>query len=155
MSGTIKRSRYSLGATVCSYHCSLPVSSNADRIQIYRAGGVFVEGYLSQGKGTDTDCIKSRGYQGSNRTLKARGTTADYLTARIARKHKDILERMKAGEFSITPTCAGASTKAGQAGWKFIIPLLIPRKVKETFLPACPVTTTDSILLKASRVPRK
>ncbi len=98
---------------------------------------------------------KSRGYQGSNRTLKARGTTADYLTARIARKHKDILERMKAGEFSITPTCAGASTKAGQAGRKSIIPLLIPRKVKETFLPACPVTTTDSILLKASRVPRK
>lgn len=38
--------------------------------------------------------------QGSDRTLKARGETADYLTARIARDRPDVLERMKAGEFT-------------------------------------------------------
>jgi len=42
---------------------------------------------------------KSEQYQGANNTLIRGSTNADYLTARIARDHPDILERMKAGEY--------------------------------------------------------
>jgi hypothetical protein len=38
--------------------------------------------------------------RGVHNTSTRGSTNADYLTARIARDHKDILERMKAGEFS-------------------------------------------------------
>lgn len=38
-------------------------------------------------------------YQGSNRTLKPRGETADYLAARIKRDRPDIAARVEAGEF--------------------------------------------------------
>jgi hypothetical protein len=38
--------------------------------------------------------------KGSNRTFTARGETADYLTARIARDRPDILERMRRGEYA-------------------------------------------------------
>ncbi len=38
--------------------------------------------------------------QGDNITLTQRGTEPKYLTARIARDHPDILERMKAGEYT-------------------------------------------------------
>jgi len=43
---------------------------------------------------------KTLQHQGNNITLMLRGTSADYLTARIARDRPDILERMKTGEFS-------------------------------------------------------
>ncbi len=38
--------------------------------------------------------------RGNNITSKVRGDHVEYLTARIARDRPDILERMKAGEFS-------------------------------------------------------
>jgi len=43
-------------------------------------------------------------------TETGRGNSADYLTARIARKYPDILERMKAGEF---PSVRQAAIEAG------------------------------------------
>lgn len=43
---------------------------------------------------------RSERFQRSGGTLKRGTTGADYLTARIARDHPDILRRMKAGEFS-------------------------------------------------------
>jgi hypothetical protein len=38
--------------------------------------------------------------KGSNTTLKEHGRGSDYLTRRIARDRPDILERMKAGDFT-------------------------------------------------------
>jgi hypothetical protein len=53
---------------------------------------------LLDGPGPATKEEKANGDSSTNRPK--RGTTgADYLTARIARDHPDILKRMKAGEF--------------------------------------------------------
>jgi len=49
-----------------------------------------------------------------------RGTAADYLTARIARDHPDILSRMKAGEYK---SVRAAATAAGLVKQRVSIPL--------------------------------
>ena len=52
---------------------------------------------------------RNREGQGSVQNLALRGSTADYLTARIARDAPDVLERMKAGEFESVAAAAKAA----------------------------------------------
>ncbi len=53
---------------------------------------------------------ESAGKVGDTNLTGAGGTTADYLTARIARDRPDILDRMKEGEF---PSVRAAAKEAG------------------------------------------
>ena len=52
-----------------------------------------------------TKTEQAEGNKGSDTTFNGK-RDADYLTARIARDHKDILERMKAGERSNTKSAS-------------------------------------------------
>jgi hypothetical protein len=57
--------------------------------------------------------------KGNNVTLKMRGNYAEYLAARIARDRPDILERMKAGEFS---SVRQAAKEAGIVNERLSVP---------------------------------
>ena len=55
-------------------------------------------------------------FQGAVRTLKRGSESADYLTARIARDHPDILDRMKQGEFPSVRAAAKKEPSPGRCG---------------------------------------